>query len=245
MIRTRRLSRLFRGMAVLVLVIAAIPSLTACNVPDDTAIEVRRRAECLNKVCPGDSVPEFDEATEAIFKRGGRWFIGPKEYSFTTGRAAFYWPSKTPKFGPPDKSGPIDKSDCPECGEGYDSIAVDFVVETSDATNEPYYLIEQGQEQGKILRHIRLSSKLERFDIKDDVELDKAASYYVATNARTPRGKPPTVYCRHGHPTDVCTGWFVWKTGFAISIRFNQRNAMDWPDIYSEIIRVLNQVREA
>jgi len=74
--------------------------------------------------------------------------------------------------------------------------------------------------------------------------VEPIATYYLATQLETPSGLLAVTYCRTAHPDNACTSGFVWKPGIRVYVRFIQSHGGDWPEIYQEVIRVLNLVKE-
>lgn len=196
--------------------------------------EEQQREHCLNNPCPGDKQPQYNGKTEQPFKRGGRWFIGPRVY-FSLDKGAFYWPSKHPAYA---------GGEYPEKGKKFSDIAIEFFIEAKEQTGEMYELINKAANAGSIVAREQLRPGLERIKIKRESPIEPVETYYVATTLRTPVGAPPTLHCREVHARSACTTGFSWKPSYRIYVRFRQHHGKDWPEIYSEIIRILNLVEE-
>ena len=201
-------------------------------------IEEQQREHALNTIAHGDVLPKVDTSKYYLFKRGGKYFIGPKEYGFFDGSAAFYWPSKTPHHAVVD--------DFPERAAAklgnFQQVAIVFFVEASSTTGETYGFIEQAEKNGTLIRRSQLRPDLEKVETKSELQTGAIDLYFVATGQTTPEGKTATVFCR---PTHACTSGFGWKPGYRIYVRFSSQHGEDWPKIYPEIIRILNLLKEA
>lgn len=226
----------FRGVF-----LGAMLLLNACKPsPEQQAkIAEEKRKQCLDRICAGDVEPKVDKQNFSLFKRNGHWFAIPVEYCTGTSAFAFYWPSKTPAC--------TRKQDFPEkkmVTSGNTSTDIEFFIESKSHQAEMYELISNGYREGKILKQEEIRPELELIQIKGDPGIEPVETYYVAKHLKTPAGIAPTVHCRTRLETNRCTSGFAWKPGYRIYVRFNQKHGKDWPEIYSEIIRVLEQVKE-
>ncbi|NKF23345.1 hypothetical protein [Solimonas marina] len=230
-------------LRVLLFLLAYI-GLTACDSEQRTArYNERIKRECLNRICKGDRLPDFDKTTESVFKIGGHFLVAPSAYGFAPyGSAAFYWPSKVP-MRQGDRATEFIPSK-PGVLSNYFDVAIEFFIKASDSTGETYGFIENAQKQKKMVRRKQIRPDLERVEVEDPVGVNGISTFYVATGQKTPSGLPPATACRDAYTYEACTSGFVWKDGLRVYVRFNHRHAQDWPEIYREIVRVLNQVKE-
>lgn len=197
----------------------------------------QRREHCLNNPCPGNDQPPYNWKTEQPFKRGGKWFVGPKEY-FSMDKGVFYWPSKSPGFSA-NKSFP----EAPEIRAGnFQNVAIEFFIEAKKPIGEMQEFATREQAKLGVAKREQLRPDLERIELKSSKSGPTAL--YIAQSLKTPLGQQPILSCNHRDPTYGCGSHFAWKKGLILTIRFNQRHGKDWPDIYSEITRVLNLVEE-
>lgn len=237
-----------------VFVFAIVLLLSACKPAPEKqakkqaeAVEYQRQ-ECLEKICSNDVEPKHDNATEQVFKRGGKWFIGPSEYGGYNGSFAFYWPSKTPGTkASAAKEAPEYLPSDPTTGRlsNFYDVAIEFFIETGEQQGEMYGLIEKAKAKAKIIKQEQLRPGLELVQIQSDPKIEPIETYYIATQLKTPAGALPTVHCRMAHPDNRCTSGFAWKPDYRIYVRFNQKHGKDWPEIYQEISRILNQIKGA
>ena len=199
-------------------------------------IAEQRREHTLNNIEEGDVLPKADFTTQAILKRGGKFFIAPKEYFAQGGMHGFYWPSKTPMY-----RGGVDfpEREIVRAGKA-GAVAIEFQIEGNPSIGETFGFIEKAKLEGKLVKRETLRDGLDR------VERLGSLNYplYVATKLTTPSGASPTLSCDEG-PSHGGTSGFVWKPGLRIYVRFSSDHCKDWPEIYSEIIRVLTLVKEA
>ena len=211
--------------------------LTACGPSkEQQARNVERmRQQCLNDVCEGETPPKYDWAKETILKRGGKWFRGPKEYFSSGHSATFYWPSKHPGFT---------ETNYPEKGQPFNLVAIEFWVDVNDGSREESQIdIPKLEKEGKLIGTRQLRNGLELVEIKS--YNNQVGQMYIATSLKTPSGLLPVVGCDESDSRNACTSWFIWKPGYRIYVRFSSLHGKDWPEIYSEIIRVLNLLKEA
>jgi hypothetical protein len=226
-----------RPSALLLAGFAVVLGLSACE-PDPqmkAQAEQRRQQECLDKPCDGDVTPKYNWDTEVVFKRAGRWFIGPKAY-FSTDNGVFYWPSMTPRS---PRVQPYPEQQAVRQGRYYD-VAIEFFIQ-SGKTGEMYpEIIEEAKRSDNIAKWETLRPGLDLITRKRDPAGNMAL--FLATEARTPSGVPALLSC-DPRTQGACTMGFTWK-GLRVYVRFDQRHAKDWPEIFAEILRVLEQVRE-
>lgn len=215
------------GLLVALLVAITLPSHAA------PMTEEQRREHCLNNPCPEDDYPPYNWKTEQPFKRGGKWFVGPRAYFSLYGRGVFYWPSKHPAYA---------GGEYPEKGEKFSDIAIEFFIQAKEQIAEMQEFANREQAKLGVAKREQLNPDLERIELKPSISGPTA--FYIAQNLTTPSGQQPILSCNHRAPSDGCGSHFAWKKGLIVTIRFNQRHANDWPDIYSEITRVLNMVKE-
>lgn len=209
--------------------------------------EQRQKEYCLDHICTGDVQPKFDPKTEILFKKGGRWFVAPKEYGGYEGSLEFFWPSKTPthkananelapEFVPLDKNGLSNGS----------AVTIQIFIESPPMDIQLSDVIKKAELEGRIHSRSAIRSELEKVEIREGGgRPDGLGTYYVAVKEKTLSGWPPIVYCDASNPIGGCGTHFLWKHGLRIYVRFNQAHGKDWPEIYSEINRVLNLIREA
>lgn len=212
----------------------------ACQ-PDAQQIALRaeeRRIECLDKICEGDVAPKVN-VDQFAMKLGGQWFVGPREYGGYGGALAFYWPSKTPKGGRPDRA------QYPERGSDFYDVAIEIFLRSNNIPPEPwgYRFIELAQANNWIASRKMLRPGLEAVQMKHVIgpqgySIDHV-TYYVATELRGVDGLPPIATCDNLRPDSTGGTGFMWRPGIWVGTRMNQKYCVDWPEIYLETVRVL------
>jgi hypothetical protein len=232
-----------RARALLLAGIAVALGLSACE-PDPqkrAQAEQRRQQECLDKICDGDVTPKYNWDTEAVFKRAGRWFIGPKEYGTFDGSLGFFWPSKTPSNKPgASKYAPEFIPSGPGRVSNGSDVTIQFFIQ-SGRTGEMYpEIIEEEKRRDNIAKWETLRPGLDLVTLKHDPA--SGTLIFIATETFTPAGVPAVLSCRTP-VNSACTMGFTWK-GLPVYVRFDRRHAKDWPEIFAEILRVIAQVRE-
>ncbi len=224
--------------SVIYLAVAAVVTLlSGCDPFEKQRAEQaeKTRIECLDKICPGDVVPTRDHMKEVVFKKNGKWFLMPKQFGDPNfGAIAFYWPSKTPKTGRPDGK------DYPERGKAFDQTAIEiFIRSINEGYETTRQTLEKAEVSGKVTNRVMVKPGLERVNIQSDHR-----AFYVATKLTGLDGKPPVMACAHDYPSHDGGTSFVWKPGISVGAGGNQKHCTDWPEIYPEIINVLNQIKE-
>lgn len=233
--------RRYGWLAAMLLLLAAcerVEQLKAKRVED-------RRVECLDKVCEGDVEPKRDPLKEEAIKLNGQWYIGPKEY-FSSGinGAAFYWPSKTPSASGgrnfPERS-------LANSSQGNLVSIVIFLRSTDlpDAGQSSYRNLLMAEQEGRLASKDTLRPGLEAWRVRrQNGELDRVL--YVAKHLKGADGEPPVLSCAMGdHQYDTCSMGFIWKNDIFVGLRFHSKHGPDWPEIYTEVIRVLQLLKKA
>jgi hypothetical protein len=211
---------------------------TACDASDreKANVDEEKRIQCLDRMCEGD-IPPAHAAGETVIKLNGQWYAAPTQYQIGQAGFAFYWPSKTPVRGRAD-SQPLAES-----GKNYYDVAVEIFLRShpsSPPSSGMYKLLIELQRQGRVVQHTQVRKGLDAWQVND-----KGVSelWYVATDMKDPAGQPAALACRPYPNPDRCTMGFVWQPGVSADVRFDARHALDWPDIYQEVNRVLRDLR--
>lgn len=205
----------------------------------------RRRLECLQQYCPGDVLPTYNTMTHEAIKLNGQWFIGPKEYfSSGTNGGAFYWPSKTP-VSPKVQDFP--EKAAATSGHANDVTIEIFLRSHNGFVRSPsfYKALQIAETHGQVITKTVLRPGLVLWRVKEDDGY--VATWFTADELRDSNGEPPILFCRREDEpkSGVCTTGFIWVPGIAADLRFRAKHAQDWPEVYQEVIRVLNLLKKA
>lgn len=220
--------------------------LTACGPSEQKKAELaeKRRIECLDKPCPGDVPPPFDHRKDVALKLNGQWFIGPKAYFSGLAGAVFYWPSKTPEIGLPNGK------PWPEKGKPFNDVAIEIMFRSNNFPPEPrgYKFLELAESKGWIDKRENIRPGLDRVTMKHVIGprgyyIDHV-NYYTATQMTGIDGLPPVATCSHKYESDRGGTGFMWQPGIWVGVRMNQKHCADWPEIYTEISKVLQQLKK-
>lgn len=245
----RARSRIVRSVErAMIVVVACI--ITSCKpTPEEQAKEEALRREkiekeCLNNICSGDKLPQYDRVAEFLFKLNGQIFIAPKEYGGYGPSLAFLWPSKTPARGKAAAQAP----EWPKVQEGrfYD-VAIELFFRANP--NPPsgvsqYDMLVQAEKEGRLVSKKTLRPGLEVWKVRmNDGRPD--GLWYVPTEMKDPKGNPPILWCNDSNPVhDRCKAGFRWRAWISADMRFRATHGADWLEIYKETMRVLALVRE-
>jgi hypothetical protein len=222
----------------IVFTLITLTLLSACDPSEKNKTEnvEAQRIQCLNKICVGDVVPKTT-SENSIAKIDGRYFSVPKAYHQGFTGLTFYWPSKTPL------TGLVDKGDFSEKGQPFNDRAIELFIAHESSSVELSDLIAAAINAGRPFMRKKLSDILDIGTVQVRDHPKEQSTIYIATQTAFPSGKPAVAGCRHTQPDDRCSAYFVWDKGLSITVRFNQRHAKDWPQIYVEIMRVLSLVK--
>jgi hypothetical protein len=243
----------FAAHAVALCLIGAAAVAAASELPGDGKAKALR-ADCIDKVCPGDKEPQHNTATETALKLNGQWFLAPKEY-FTSDSAAFYWPQKLPAYAAGDFPAEIKGHDFSEV-----SVQIFFTGRgrwTKPTVARPWAAqswearFADLQRLGLRMERVQMRPDLERIRFFDRVGKQYRHEYWLATNQQRILGDgPPGISCdlypgpRTGS-RPRCTGGMFWQKDVYADFRFHAKHASDWPAIHQEMMRVLGFARRA
>ncbi|MGE0098239.1 MAG: hypothetical protein AB7S86_07800 [Hydrogenophaga sp.] len=220
--------------------------LTACGPSEQKRAELaeKRRIECLDTFCEGDVEPLRDKVREVALKINGQWYVGPTEYFARRSGAVFYWPGRQPAYSPGDFPPGVK-------GRDFYDVAIEVFLRSNNIPPEPrgYKLIELAEANGWIADRRQIKPGLEAIRMKhvqgpDGYYIDHL-TYYVATDLKGSDGLPPVAGCNHDQKSYGGGTGFMWQPGIWAGVRMNQRHCVDWPEIYSEVTRVLQLLRRA
>jgi len=203
--------------------------LSACKPSAEQAQRAaeQRRQHCLDNICEGDVVPPHDQQTQTAFKRDGRWFVGPREYGAEG--VFFYWPSKVPA----NSKAALSKS--PE-----DEIEV--FIKRGTAVDH-YENVRVAEQEERVLERDTSVPGLVTYVMRLDPGNPNLFLLRVATEFTGMGQTHPTLFC----PTfadPACTTRLQWKPGIELYVRFRAKHGPDWPQIYSEIVRIVALIKE-
>lgn len=128
------------------------------------------------------------------------------------------------------------------------TIVVDFSKSTTPTEPRGYQRIELAVRNDRILERRTIRPGLEVFRIKHEDatyrHLTDHFNYYVATDLVGADGSPPVASCNHSREDSSGGAGFLWRPGIWVSVSMNQRHCIDWPEIYTEVKRILELIRE-
>ncbi len=230
--------------------LVALLALTACEpfAKEKSEQAEKTRIECLDKICPGDVEPKRDHMKDAVLKLNGQWYVGPKEYFSSQGRADFEWwehkPISRAMKRPPEMQALADD------GKGHD-FSIEMLFRSNNLPSEPlgYNLIKIAEENGWVAERKTLRLGLDAIKMKHVIGPNgyyiDHVTYYVATKLVGMDGLPPVATCAHVLLNDIGGTGFMWQPGVWVGTRMNQRHCADWPEIFQEITRVLQLLKKA
>lgn len=208
-----------------------------------------KRIECLDKICEGDVLPKYDAMRYAVFKTGGQFFLAPRDYGGASGSLAFLWPSKTParKEGASKEATEFIPSSPGQNSNFYD-VGIEIFLRANnfpEAGQSAFHNLMMAEKEGRLVSKATLRPGLEAWRIRRKTG-ELGSIFYVATNLKGLDGAPPVLSCDPGdHPYDRCTMGFFWQPDLFAGLRFNSKHGPDWPEIYAEVIRVLQLLKKA
>jgi hypothetical protein len=210
----------------------------------------RERVRCLAEFCAGDQGAPPDTPGWHSFKINGVRHVVPAEYGGYGGSLGFFWPSKAPMsrhdLAPEYVVSPDKKNNFYE-------VAIELFIrpeaEWPARSVEGYALIQRAEKNGWIARRTVLRPGLEQVSMKavtdpDGYRIDYT-EYFVATDLKGVDGLPPVASCaRPGEPLGGGGTGFAWGDHTRVGVRMGAKHCKDWPEIYREIVRVLNLIKK-
>jgi len=190
--------------------------------------------------CDLKPMPAYDEKIHHINKWNGQWFLIPREYDYERG-FGFYWPSKRSQaLGPTQSSG--------------DDWHIYLYPRSHNIPPEPrgYRRILLAEKEGRVLKRETLRKGLDRiiyFDLYRPGVLDTVqAIEYVATDRLDPEGQPPVLRCKMDMANPERAGGgagFIWRDDILVEVLIRGGNVCeDWPELFDEVVRVLNLAKK-
>ncbi|SMF96020.1 hypothetical protein SAMN02949497_3399 [Methylomagnum ishizawai] len=204
---------------------------------------------CQDHFCEGDILPKYNPIKQVALKLNGRWLIGPKEYfSGSSNGASFEWWEHKPLIS--NARRPDEMQALVKAGKGYD-FSIEIFFRSSNIPPEPrgYKLVELAQANDWIASRTQVRPGLEAIQMKHVIgphgySIDHV-TYYVATYLNGIDGLPPVATCDNSRAEGTGGTGFMWQLGIWVGVRMNQKHCADWPEIYLEIIRVLQLLKKA
>jgi hypothetical protein len=99
------------------------------------------------------------------------------------------------------------------------------------------------EREGKILERDESRPGLVTYVTRRDPDNPNTYLLRVATEFTGMGQTHPTLFC----PTfadPACTTRLQWKLGIELYVRFRAKHGPDWPQIYSEIVRIVALIKE-
>lgn len=226
--------------------LAALFLLAGCGPTEQKKLELaeKKRVECLDKICPGDVEPTHDRLTEVAVKINGHWYIGPRNYFNNWGRAGFEWWDHKPV--PAGMKRPPEMQRLAEEGKGYD-FSIEIFLSRRANSSDPesdYQKLRRYEQLGelRVIEKRQVESGLDAWKTNSAIGEE---TWFIASNLKLPNEDPPAIACRGNIPEEsTCTGGFLWRPDVWVGLRFRAIHGPDWPEIYLEINRVLQQLRQ-
>jgi hypothetical protein len=221
--------------------------LTACGPSEQTKAEFAetKLVQCLDKFCEGDVEPKH-ASNEVALKVNGQWFIGPRKYFSAASRSAgFEWWERKPLD--PGLARPADAQALAVNGNGYDVSVEIFLRNDRGLMQGPssFDRLRQTEVDGRLLGKTSLRPGLDMWRTAETDGLGPRL-WYVATDHVDSDPYGAVLSCRDSNPRfDRCVTSFYWRPGIVADMRFRAKHSVDWPEIYREAMRILQQLTRA
>lgn len=228
-------------------VLGCVLFLAACGPSEQRKAELAemKHVRCMDKLCEGDIAPKH-APNEVALKVNGQWFIGPSKYfSSANNGASFEWWEHKPLD--PGLARPAEAQAGAVNGDGYDISVEIFLRSDRGLMKGPsrFDLLQQAEADGRLLGKTTLRPGLEMWRT---VETDGRGPglWYIATEHVHGDRDGALLSYRESNPKfDRCVTAFHWGPGVVADMRFRARHGADWPEIYFEAMRILQQLKGA
>jgi hypothetical protein len=188
--------------------------------------------------------------SEFVFKLNGQWFVGPRVYGGYGGAFAFLWPSRTPANSPTSSTtAPEFVPSSAGISSNFYEVGIEIFLRSNRGVRKGgpngYDRLLRAQAEGRLISREQRSPELEVWRTQEKERLGPAL-WYVATKhvATDPSGA--VLSCDANESKfDRCVTAFIRQPGIVADMRFRAKHSADWPAIYEETIRVLQQIKRA
>lgn len=207
--------------------------------------EAQRQEElCRDRADCGEKPPaelKVDYKKHALRKWNNHWFLVPRDYNAAHGMG-FLWPLERARLKGPSEHDP-------------NVWAIELQIRSNDIPPPPlgYDLIEEAERDGRVVKRETIRAGLDRVEfISRHPFTGERATYagiaYVATTRRDPQGRPPVFGCRSDPLTRDWGGGgagFMWRDGIFVEVLVRRGPICeDWPELFDEVIRVLQMTEK-
>ncbi len=235
--------RVVRAFGQLSLSLLLAVHLVGCDGKSSTKKAETASMDCMDKSCPGDTLPARNQATESAFKLKGEWYVGPKEY-FSNGipRGGFEWWDHKPIDS--SQKRPHEMQMLAEAGKGY-QFSIEVFFRSSNPPISDRSLYEQlinDERDGRVLEKVHIRPGLELWRTQRR-EGETGRQFYISRASAGLDGFPAVAACDESGLLPRCTTGFLWRPGIWIDLRFHSQHANDWPEIHAEVLRVIQLLR--
>lgn len=208
-----------------------------------------KRIHCLDHLCAGDAPPQPNTLDTTVLKLNGEWFVGPAEYfsSGINGASFMWWEHRALSI---HMQLPSDLKAMAAEGKA-DEFSVVIFLRSNHFPPPPhgYELIRLAETSNWIASRKTLRPGLDAVTMKDVIgprgSKVNHVTYYIATELRGLDGLPPVATCSHDDPRNGGGSGFLWRQGIWAGISTNQKHCLDWPEIYTETMRILQLLKKA
>lgn len=183
-----------------------------------------------------------------------RLYAVPRKYLLSKS-VGFRWPSREPVATQPSSD-----SNRKSAQSGH--LAAQVIDQVEIYSFEPYptlpasedprgvNVVQEAERTGNIIERPLVRSGLERLRIRRTHTAASAVPtayeviYYVPTEVKGPTGELPALQCTEGREQSRVGSLFQWKNNLWLVLEMRAKYCSDWPDIFVEAMRVLDELVE-
>jgi len=175
----------------------------------------------------------------------GSGLLGLKSFFQRQSSCHFEWWDHQPISG--NKKRPLEMQEMVVDGKGSDFYIEVYFRHHNGIIQGPdrYANLQQAEFEGRLVSKKTIRPGLVEWRIRESGDSNSGV-WYVATEHVSNHPNAAVLWCSERHPKDNgCTTAEILEPGIAWDMRLKAKHSMDWPDILTETIRVIQLLHKA